>query len=1064
MNAMKKLLLTLLGVFVAIPILAQDFTYTSGAVTLTYSVLDEAARTCAVKTSSSKTITAVTIPAQAGAYTVTAIADNAFLNCTALQSAVIAPTVTKIGASAFSGCKALTKVYLGPEVATIGANAFKDDVALADIYITALKAPSIQSTSFPAYTATLHLSDTQTSGYGASYWKNFATQVPMPLPTGMSTYNLATIASGAPVTATPAQSASIEAYLAPGNTMTFTTTLKGTDLTEATVFWQVSDSEKITVVNGKLTCNAVIDTPVTVTARSIYAGDMIIYINVLPCSPASDSDSNLFYTVIDESAATCAVAAVTKSIASADIPATVMLDAKKYTVKEIKPGAFYNCNKLASVTIPSSVHTLGYRAFYNTALEEVVLPSSVVNLAGDVFKFCRQLRSVEMPNSVTYLGSYSFDGCTALETVTLGSGITQIPGYCFQDCSSLVSIVVPPSVTTIGTASFSGCTALTTTYMGSKISSIGANAFKGCTSLTDIYLTAQKAPTLQSTTFPAYTAQLHLQGSATTGYDASYWKNFTKRTSELTAPESMSTYNRINISVNNPLKATGNATASKSLILAPNETLPQTTTLVYDTTGLSDDESRTLSKVYWRSTAPDKVYVDSNGKITLLEVPDSPVTLTAETLPANSPVIELEISGSHPVEGLDLYFTVISDEDATCSVYAPAYSTIKTAVIPEMVEIKGKEYTVIAVADYGFNLCTSLSSVTIPSTVRTLGYRAFYSTALTEVKIPSSVTNMVGDVFKFCRHLRSVEIPNSVTYLGTYSFDGCTALETVTLSSCLSEIKNHCFLDCSSLKSIVIPPSVKVIGSNAFNGCSGLVSIYMGHRLNNIGTDAFKGCTSLTDIYLTAQKAPTLQSTSFPAYTAQLHLQGKKHANYNAGYWALFTNRAEMNAPTGMSLTVGKLILAPSFVYAAAASSDYNTAEHIFVNTAGETHQRTAALEGDGLDSGHIFWTSSDASKAYVDHNGLITVKETPELFNPVTISAESLYADAPIRTVTINHGLMTDVPDIIDENASDRLDPDAAAEIFTVGGLPVDGSVKDLAPGIYVIRQGTKIFKITVK
>lgn len=699
---MKKLLLTLLGVFVAIPILAQDFTYTSGAVTLTYSVLDEAARTCAVKTSSSKTITAVTIPAQAGAYTVTAIADNAFLNCTALQSAVIAPTVTKIGASAFSGCKALTKVYLGPEVATIGANAFKDDVALADIYITALKAPSIQSTSFPAYTATLHLSDTQTSGYGASYWKNFATQVPMPLPTGMSTYNLATIASGAPVTATPAQSAAIEAYLAPGNTMTFTTNLKGTDLPEATVFWQVSDSEKITVVNGKLTCNAVIDTPVTVTARSIYAGDMIIYINVLPCSPASDSDSNLFYTVIDESAATCAVAAVTKSIASADIPATVMLDAKKYTVKEIKPGAFYNCNKLASVTIPSSVHTLGYRAFYNTALEEVVLPSSVVNLAGDVFKFCRHLRSVEMPNSVTYLGSYSFDGCTALETVTLGSGITQIPGYCFQDCSSLVSIVVPPSVTTIGTASFSGCTALTTIYMGSKISSTGANAFKGC--------------------------------------------------------------------------------------------------------------------------------------------------------------------------------------------------------------------------------------------------------------------------------------------------------------------------------------------------------------------------TSLTDIYLTAQKAPTLQSTSFPAYTAQLHLQGKKHANYNAGYWALFTNRAEMNAPTGMSLTVGKLILAPSFVYAAAASSDYNTAEHIFVNTAGETHQRTAALEGDGLDSGHIFWTSSDASKAYVDHNGLITVKETPELFNPVTVSAESLYADAPIRTVTINHGLMTDVPDIIDENASDRLDPDAAAEIFTVGGLPVDGSVKDLAPGIYVIRQGTKIFKITVK
>lgn len=46
---MKKALLMLLGALLALPSLARDFTYTYEGQTLTYTVLDEEAKTCATK-------------------------------------------------------------------------------------------------------------------------------------------------------------------------------------------------------------------------------------------------------------------------------------------------------------------------------------------------------------------------------------------------------------------------------------------------------------------------------------------------------------------------------------------------------------------------------------------------------------------------------------------------------------------------------------------------------------------------------------------------------------------------------------------------------------------------------------------------------------------------------------------------------------------------------------------------------------------------------------------------------------------------------------------------------
>lgn len=76
--------------------------------------------------------------------------------------------------------------------------------------------------------------------------------------------------------------------------------------------------------------------------------------------------------------------------------------------------------------------------------------------------------------------------------------------------------------------------------------------------------------------------------------------------------------------------------------------------------------------------------------------------------------------------------------------------------------------------------CTSLTSVSIPSSVTTIKGNAFEGcTSLISVDIPSSVITIGGDAFWNCTSLASVSIPNSVNKIEYYAFQNCTSLTSV---------------------------------------------------------------------------------------------------------------------------------------------------------------------------------------------------------------------------------------------------------------------------------------------
>lgn len=153
---------------------------------------------------------------------------------------------------------------------------------------------------------------------------------------------------------------------------------------------------------------------------------------------------------------------------------------------------------------------------------------------------------------------------------------------------------------------------------------------------------------------------------------------------------------------------------------------------------------------------------------------------------------------------------------------------------------------VVSVGASAFEGCTQLADVSIGSGVATIGNSAFYGcSALTEVVIPDSVTSMGVYVFYGCAKLGSVVIGNQVTTIGNSAFANCTELTDVTIGSKVATIDVFAFSGCSKLEEVSLPGSVTTVGKFAFYNCDTLKTVLIPAGVSTIGSNAFAGCTQV---------------------------------------------------------------------------------------------------------------------------------------------------------------------------------------------------------------------------
>ena len=98
-------------------------------------------------------------------------------------------------------------------------------------------------------------------------------------------------------------------------------------------------------------------------------------------------------------------------------------------------------NATGSITIEDTVTNINDHAFYSTNISSITIPSTVDSMGEGIFRFCSNLKSVEILGNITMIPNETFYGCEKLESITIPASVTEFIGWgAFYDCTSLTSI------------------------------------------------------------------------------------------------------------------------------------------------------------------------------------------------------------------------------------------------------------------------------------------------------------------------------------------------------------------------------------------------------------------------------------------------------------------------------------------------------------------------------------------------------------------------------------------------------------------------------------------------
>ncbi len=793
------------------------------------------------------------IPSKYNGLPVTKIGDQAFYNCGSLTSITIPDSVTSIGDTAFCNCSSLTSITIPDSVTSIGDTAFGSCTSLTSITIP----DSVTSIARGAFYECSSLQSV-TIGNGIRKIGQFAFRGC----DSVRTVYISDIENWCEIDFADETSNPLYVYF---SSVPIKLYLKGELVTELVI------PEGITKINDYAFYNCGSLTSIRIPDSVTNIGDCAFYKcfslkSITIPDSVTDIASVAFYNTgyyNDSNNWENDVLYIGNHLIEAK--GTLSGDCIiKDGTKCIADYAFSGCTSLENVTIPDSVTSMGTNTFmYCDLLKGVSIGNSVTKINDSTFWNCKSLSNIVIPDNITDIDSNAFSGCTSLASITISDSVTDIASgafddtayyndsnnwdnnvlyignhlieakdtlsgdyvikngtrsicdNAFSDCLSLTSVMIPDSVACIGDNVFANCKSLTNIEIPDSVNRMGYWIFSGFKSLENVKLSKNSVTNINDHAFSGCTSltSITIPDSVTSIGDYAFGG-----CSNLNAVYITDLVSWCNIdfrdSSANPLCQGANLYLNEEQVT--DLVIPEGVTKIKKY-AFYNCRSLTSVKIPDGVTVIEKCAFYNCISLKSITIPDS--------IESIGDLNNVGCIGDEPFVGCtSLECVYITDLASWCNI-----------------DFDGGSSNPLNYADNLYLNGELVTDVVIPDGVEKIPVYAFSCTSLTSVTIPESVTSIGGSAFGNCGNLKDVYIEdiaawcnidfgassaNPLCYAKNLYLNGELVTELV-IPEGVTEIKSYAFYKCTFLTNVTIPDSVTSIGYDAFYGCSNLSSVYI---------------------------------------------------------------------------------------------------------------------------------------------------------------------------------------------------------------------------------------------
>lgn len=512
---------------------------------------------------------------------------------------------------------------------------------------------------------------------------------------------------------------------------------------------------------------------------------------------------------------------------------------------------FKNCPNLKEITIHGDVTSMN-NAFDNCMdLEKVIFEEGITSIPSSLFKDHEKLISVELPDTVTEIPYALFNNCISLSDIDLPANLTKIGGSAFLGCTSLTTVKLPKSLTSIGsyafknsgiigdlnfeqenltleTSAFENCNLNEICFKNDSLVFPGSSTFSGCDLSTIIFDCNSVNMNFNYQLFQmkaGNSAIYFLNGEIKLQHGSFYQSTEEGVTNNLMvyiAPEVTSIDNIINVANITVVGEKGSYA----------ETYAEKNGYSFQATGEVSSEENSGNAYIEK----DFQYTVSNGEATITKYIGKASDVTIPDSLGGCSVINISAGAFGNIMATEVKNLTLSKAVKTVEPRAltgTLYTIENIYVVDDNPYLSAQDNVLYDKGKTKLLLVAKgVTEITVPSTVKTIGARAFstYSPTVTtlpdgtesvyELVIPGNVTALEENAFSGSG-VRKITLENGLQKIGSWAFSGCDSLESVDIPNSVTQIGDEAFARCKKLQYVTIGENVKTIGEKIFNSSTG---------------------------------------------------------------------------------------------------------------------------------------------------------------------------------------------------------------------------------------------------